>query len=166
MGLQIPYYWAGCFSLPCCALHRIAFPVVSEWCQLRAEARNTDNPASIGDTTPVAWLRLLRAVNPQQASRRSRDLKCIPVSEKRAGAAMSRPSDGFPQRHNARIGISGALSRGQRCSYTSAAHQSLSVRRRRRDRGASGSARSVPRCAPSRGSGPQRARRRRARPPR
>src|SRR5215207_359731 len=33
MRLQIPHIQAGFISLPCPVLHRIAFPVVSEWCQ-------------------------------------------------------------------------------------------------------------------------------------
>jgi hypothetical protein len=32
-GLQIPHIYAVFSSLACCALHRIAFPVVSEWYQ-------------------------------------------------------------------------------------------------------------------------------------
>jgi hypothetical protein len=32
-GLQIPHIQAGFISLPCPVLHRIAFPVVSQWCQ-------------------------------------------------------------------------------------------------------------------------------------
>ena len=32
-GLQIPRIQASLLSLPCSVLHRIAFPVVSEWCQ-------------------------------------------------------------------------------------------------------------------------------------
>jgi hypothetical protein len=31
--LEILYFRAEFFSLACCVLHRIAFPVVSEWCQ-------------------------------------------------------------------------------------------------------------------------------------
>src|SRR5215210_6280179 len=33
MGLRILHIYAGFLSVPCPALHRIAFPVVSEWCQ-------------------------------------------------------------------------------------------------------------------------------------
>ena len=33
LGLQVPDIQAGFLSLPCCVLHRIAFSVVSEWCQ-------------------------------------------------------------------------------------------------------------------------------------
>ncbi len=33
MGLQIPHTQAAFLSLPCPVLHRIALPVVSEWCQ-------------------------------------------------------------------------------------------------------------------------------------
>src|SRR5215217_3027458 len=32
-GLQIPHIQRGFLSLPCCVLHRIAFPVVSAWYQ-------------------------------------------------------------------------------------------------------------------------------------
>ena len=72
----------------------------------------------------------------------------------------------YPRSANPRIGVSGDLSRGQRCSYTTAAHQSPSDRRRRRDRGASGSARSAPRCGPSRASYHRPVRRPLARPSR
>ena len=33
MGMQIPHFQATFSSLACCVLHRIAFPVVSEWYQ-------------------------------------------------------------------------------------------------------------------------------------
>jgi hypothetical protein len=29
----MPHIYRGFLSLPCCVLHRIAFAVVSEWCQ-------------------------------------------------------------------------------------------------------------------------------------
>jgi hypothetical protein len=32
-GLQMPQILRGFLSLPCCVLHRIALPVVSEWYQ-------------------------------------------------------------------------------------------------------------------------------------
>jgi hypothetical protein len=33
MGLQIPHFYGGFLSAGCWVLHRIAFPVVSEWYQ-------------------------------------------------------------------------------------------------------------------------------------
>src|SRR3712207_9346341 len=45
--------------------------------------------------------------------------------EKRGGAGLSCPSDGFPQRHDPRIGVSGALGRAAQCSCTTAALPTL-----------------------------------------
>jgi hypothetical protein len=45
-GLQIPHIWAVFSSPVCPALHRIAFPVVSEWCQFSPCIRVTLPPSS------------------------------------------------------------------------------------------------------------------------
>jgi hypothetical protein len=42
----MPHIWRGFFSLACPALHRIAFPVVSEWCQYHPRIRVTTALAS------------------------------------------------------------------------------------------------------------------------
>ena len=38
-GLQIPHFQAAFSAAACCALHRIAFPVVSRWCQKVCRSR-------------------------------------------------------------------------------------------------------------------------------
>jgi len=52
-GLQIPHIQGGFFAPPCPPLHRIAFAVVSEWCQeaVNYASRVVSNPHQDGNAT-------------------------------------------------------------------------------------------------------------------
>ena len=47
--MQMPHIGRGFFSLPCCVLHRIALPVVSEWYQderqIQSDSRSSGKPS-------------------------------------------------------------------------------------------------------------------------
>ncbi len=59
-SLQIPHIQGVSSSLACCVLHRIAFPVVSEWCQMVSEL-----PAFATWSTDLSTAPLLKS-NPRE----------------------------------------------------------------------------------------------------